>query len=176
MTLPNYAAEGRVREACAIAGVLPTAIEDYIAEFRAHVFDETDMAKHIETTRTTKPQRWTIAGTENDELFVSAFGPTPNISKQGEVVKLLGESRAAEVAAQFGTKLGTGKPGTVPGHIKTDSTNASNPFLKLRRSDGSVDPALAAKVARMTASLGTKKTEAIARAVGKTITGLPLRA
>jgi hypothetical protein len=60
--------------------VLPSAIEDFVDEFRAHVFDETEMAKHIETTRTTKPQRWAIAGTENNELFVAAFGPTPNMT------------------------------------------------------------------------------------------------
>jgi hypothetical protein len=172
--LKDYVGEGEVRQLCAEAGVLETAIEDFVDEYRASVFDRKGIAAHIAKMRTEKPHRWVIAGTENDQLYVDAFGPTPSLTKQGQVVKTHGEDRAKEIAAQFGTTLG-GKPGRVPDTIKTDTSNASNPFLKLRRADGSVDPAMAAKVAKMTASLGTKKTEAIAKAVGKTITGLPLR-
>jgi hypothetical protein len=175
MTLPNYAAEGRVREACAIAGVLPSAIEDFVDEFRAHVFDETDMPKHIEATRTTKPQRWTIAGTENKELFVEAFGPTPNMTKQAEVVKLLGESRAAEVAAQFGTKLGTAKPGTVPGHIKSAANgHDKNPFVGLRDQSGKIVPEKMQRIESLLKAVGAAKCAAIAKSAGLRLDGTPI--
>jgi hypothetical protein len=177
MTLPNYAAEGRVREACAIAGVLPSAIENFVDEFRAHVFDETDMAKHIEATRTTKPQGWTIAGTEHDALFIEAFGgPTPNLSKQGEVVKLLGESRAAEVAAQFGTKLGTNKPGVIPERLKSAANgHDKNPFVGLRDPrTGQIVPEKMKKVESFLKACGAAKTAALARAVGLRLDGTPI--
>jgi hypothetical protein len=173
--LPDYIGEGEVRQLCAEAGVLETAIEDFVDEYRAHIFERKEIAAHIAKMRTEKPHRWVLAGTENDDLYVEAFGPTPNMTKQVEVVKLVGGTRAAEIAAQFGTKLGTAKPGTVPASIKTDSTNASNPFLRLRRPDNTVDPAAAAKVDNLIKSLGTRKAEAIAKAVGRTITGLPLQ-
>ena len=92
-------------------------------------------------TRTEKPQRWTIAGTENNELFVRAFGPEPNVTAQGEVVKQLGEyPRGRRSPRNSEPSSAPAKPGTVPAHIKSDSTNASNPFLKLRGAEGKVDP------------------------------------
>jgi hypothetical protein len=175
MTLPNYAAEGRVREACAIAGVLPSAIEDFVDEYRAHVFDETDMAKHIEATRTAKPQRWTIAGTENNELFVEAFGPTPNLTRQVEVVKLLGEFRAAEVAAQFGTTLGTGKPGTIPATIKqSNGHDSKNPFVGLRDKSGKIVPEKMRAVESLLRAVGSAKCAAIAKSAGLRLDGTPI--
>lgn len=172
--LRDYAAEADIRSACDRAGVLESAQADFVDEFRAGAFTRKDIDEHIATCRTTKPQRWVIAGTEDDDLFVSAFGPTPSITDQGTVLKKYGAERAAAIAAQFGVTIGTGKPGKVPDTIKTDSSNAGNPFLHLRDATGKVDEAQAAKVDSLIKKLGTKKAEAIARSVGKSITGLAL--
>lgn len=175
MPLPNYAIEGRIREACAIAGVLPSAIEDFVDEYRAHIFDEAGLAKHIEATRIAKPQRWIISGTEHDALFVEAFGPTPNFSKQGEVVTLLGESRAAEVAAQFGTKLASTKPGVIPERLKSAANgHDKNPFVGLRDASGKIVPEKMKAVESLLRAVGTAKCAAIAKSAGLRLDGTPI--
>jgi len=174
----DYATEVRIREACEAAGVLPVAIEDFYEDFRAFRFGKADaeIAAHIERMKTEKPHRFVMAGTENNELYVKAFGPERSITAQGTVVKLVGEDRAAQIAASFGTTLG-GKSGTVPDGLKKSNgdDHSSNPFLKLRRADGTIDPVIAERVAKMTLALGAKRTAAIAAAVGRTVTGLPGR-
>jgi hypothetical protein len=173
----DYAAEAELRAACDQAGVLETAQADFIDEFRAGLFDRKGIADHIEKSRETKPQRWAGHGKEDDALFVQAFGPTPSLTAQGAVIKKHGETRAAEIAASFGVTLGTNKPGKVPEHIKVENGHdkGGNPFAKLRNADGTVNKTVEADIGRMITALGRKKCEDIARAAGKTISGLPLR-
>lgn len=172
----NYSAEGRVREVAAENGVLPHALEDVVSRFRAGQFTEAELPARIKEWRDTPNHHFfNVGGAEDNRLFIEAFGDTPSLTAQGAVVRKYGETRAAEIAAQFGASVGVMKPGKVPDTIKS-GTNASNPFAKLRGADGKIDPTAAAKVDGLIKSLGTKKAEAIARAVGKTITGLPLQA
>lgn len=64
---------------------------------------------------------------------------------------------------------GGGISGALNGH-------GSNPFTKLRDHTGKIVPAVEKQIQGMIRSMGTKKVAAIAAAVNKTITGLPLRA
>jgi hypothetical protein len=183
--LHDYAGEAEVRAACDRLGVLETAQADFIDEFRANVFTRAEIADHIERSRETKPQRWASSGKEDDELFVQAFGPTPNITAQGTVIKKLGEVRAAEIAASFGVTLGSNKPGKTPEHIKVGNgeDKGGNPFNRLRLADGTVSPTVSADIGRMMEAfakkygpkIARKKIEGMAASAGKTITGLPLR-
>lgn len=181
--LPNYAAEGRIKQIAAEGGVRPQCLDDVVMRFRDHQFDEAELPAKLKEWRDDPEHHFFVAsGKQNTELFIEAFGENPNLSRQGDVVKLLGEKEAAAVAEQFGTKLGTGKPGKTPDTMRTDAgSNASNPFLLLRMSDGvslnesAAGKAAAKSVAALIAKLGTRKAEAIAKAVGRTITGLALR-
>ena len=59
MSQPNYALEGRIREACADAGVLATALDDFVIDFRTYKFtSEAELPKWIEQMRTEKPHRF----------------------------------------------------------------------------------------------------------------------
>jgi hypothetical protein len=73
------------------------------------------------------------------------------------------------------------------GHDKSNSLNghggSNNPFLKLRKPDGTVDKAVEAKIGSMISAMGHKKVADIARAakspaapLGLSLTGLPLKA
>jgi hypothetical protein len=172
---PNYAAEGRIRQICADNHVLESAIEDFVDEFRTHVFDEKDITAHIAKTRTDKPNRWVINGTESDQLLVDAFGPERTLKAQGEVVKQFGEDRAKEYAAQFNTTLG-GKPGVVPDTLKSKKNGSdTNPFKALRDPrTGKINPAVEKQISSLIVAVGTAKASAIARSAGLSITGLPL--
>jgi hypothetical protein len=119
MSPHNYAVEARIHELLSDAGVLEVAHQDFIDEFRAGHFTEQSAKEHIERSRTEKPHRWVIAGADDNQLYVEAFGPNPNYTSQSRVVKLVGEVRAAEIAARFGTTLGGTKGGTIPADIKT---------------------------------------------------------
>jgi hypothetical protein len=183
--LHDYAGEAEVRAACDRLGVLETAQADFIDEFRANLFTRAEIADHIEKSRETKPQRWASSGKEDDELFVSAFGPTPNLTAQGAVIRKHGETRAAEIAASFGVTLYTNKPGKTPEHIKVGGgeDKGGNPFNRLRDASGKVNEAVSADIGRLMASWAKtygpakarEKIESMARSAGKTITGLSLR-
>jgi hypothetical protein len=65
---------------------------------------------------------------------------------------------------------------------KADHSGSSNPFFKMRNSDGTVDKAIEAQIGRMITAMGHKKVADIARAakspaapLGLTLTGLPIR-
>lgn len=51
----DYVGEGRVRQACAEAGVLESAIEDFVVEFQAGLFTEESMAAHSKLRRLALP-------------------------------------------------------------------------------------------------------------------------
>lgn len=124
----NYFVEAEIRDACARAGVLESAQEDFIAEFYAGKFDKTNIAKFIEESKAGKENRWPAKNSADDtDLFVAAFGPRPNLSRQGDVVKKLGETRAAEVAAQFSTTLGSTKGGIVPENMQAKIPDGGDP-------------------------------------------------
>ena len=175
--VPAYAAEDRIREVAAAAGVRPECLDDVVMRFRDFQFTEAELPAKIAEWRETPGHHFFNVGRDDgdNELFIRAFGPHPSLTARGEVVRKLGEAKAAEVAAQFGTTLASIKPGTVPEHIKIDSANSTNPFLKLRDASGKIDPVAAAKVDKLIKALGTRKAEAIARSVNRTITGLPLK-
>ena len=176
MTLPNYAAEGRVKQVAAENGVRPECLDDVVMRFRDHQFTEAELPAKLKEWSET-PDHHFFHKAEDNDLFVKAFGPMPSITAQGEVLKKHGPERTAEIAAQFGTKLGTGKPGKIPEGFKHSNggDHGANPFLKLRSADGTVNKAVEKEIGGMIARLGRKKCEAIARAAGKTISGLPLR-
>lgn len=169
----NYAVEARIHEMLADNGVLEVAHQDFIDEFRAGLFTEQSALAHITRARTEKPHRWIIADTEDDEMFVSAFGPSPSYTRQAEVVKKFGESRAQEVAAQFGTILG-GKPGTIPATIKSTNGHDKNPFVGLRDKNNQIVPSKRRAVESLLKAVGTAKAAAIARSANLRLDGTPI--
>ena len=175
MTLPNYAAEGRVKQVAAENGIRPEALDDVVARFRDHQFTEAELPAKLKEWSET-PDHHFFYWTDDNDLFVQAFGPDLSITARGQVLKKYGAERTAEIAAAFGTTL-TGKAGKVPEGFKHTNGGdySANPFLKLRRADGSVDKQVEKEIGGMIARLGRKKCEDIARAAGKTISGLPLR-
>lgn len=176
MSERNYFVEAEIRDACARAGVLETAQDDFIAEFYAGKFDKTNIAKFIDESKATKENRWpTKVGEDDNALFVNAFGPRPNYTAQAEIVRKFGEARAAEVAAQFGTTLGSTKGGIVPDSIKTNipdgdhSKPSTNPWSdhpsNLDRLGRYTAAAITAQ-ANCVRGLGPEKAAAIAHAAG----------
>jgi hypothetical protein len=170
MSPPNYALEGRIREKCADAGVLETALEDFIMDFRAYRFtSEAELPKWIEQCRIEKPQRFALVGSEEQQLAIDAFGPHPNYTKRAQLVRQVGEARAAEIAATFGTTLG-GKGGKVPAHIKVETPDAStNPWAAIPENlddRGRYNQKAFSKQASLTRAVGEAKAAAVAAAVG----------
>jgi hypothetical protein len=170
----NYAVEARIHEMLADNGVLEVAHQDFIDEFRAGLFTEQSALAHIKAARTQKPHRWVISGTEDDELFVSAFGQQRTLTAQGEVIKKFGEDRAKEIAAQFGTTLGSIKPGTVPATNKSANGHDKNPFVGLRDKSGKIVPEKMKAVESLLRGIGSAKTAAIARSAGLRLDGTPI--
>jgi hypothetical protein len=177
--LPNYAAEGRIKQIAAENGVRPECLDDVVMNFRAGRFGEAELPAKIAEWKAVPDQHYfNVVGEAADkELFVKAFGESPSITARGTVLKKYGAERTAQIAAEFGTTL-TGKPGKTPDSFKTNGNggdHSGNPFAKLRNADGTVNKQIEKEIGGMIARLGRTKVEAIARAAGKTISGLPLR-
>jgi hypothetical protein len=177
--LPNYAAEGRIKQVAAENGVRAECLDDVVMNFRAGRFGEAELLTKLREWKAVRDHHYfNVAGEAADEeLFVKAFGESPSITARGTVLKKYGAERTAQIAAEFGTTL-TGKPGKTPDSFKKNGNggdHSGNPFNKLRRIDGTVDKAVEKEIGGMIARLGRKKCEDIARSAGKTISGLPLR-
>lgn len=170
----NYALEALLMEAAEKAGALPSAIQDFaldVQDFR--ITSASEIPAWIEACKKDKSHRFAIAGTENNELFIRAFAHG-NLSAQGVVVKTLGEDRAREVAAQFGTTLG-GKPGTIPESLKANipdfdhtkpSTNPWSAHPSNLDAQGRYSARAITSQASVVKALGAEKASAIARAAG----------
>jgi hypothetical protein len=88
-----------------------------------------------------------------------------------------------EVALKAALAEGSGDDQVSNGHDKSTPLNGNNPFLKLRKPDGSIDKAVEAKIGGMISAMGHRKVQDIARAaksaaapLGLSLTGLPLKA
>ncbi len=176
---PDYAKEGRVKAICAENGVLADCLDDIALQVRAGRLTEAELPAKIKEWKSNPDHHYFHRGEHDDvALFISAFGEVPNVSDAGRVLKKYGAARTAEIAAEFGTTFTSGRPGKTPDAYKPKNggDHGGNPFAKLRRSDGTVDKAVEKEIGGMIARLGRKKCEDIARAAGKTISGLPLRA
>jgi hypothetical protein len=170
MTIPNYAAEGRIREACAAAGVRIECLEDVITRYRAGQFNEAELDGKLAEWRGT-PGHHFFSGTaaDLDAEAVAAFGEQRTLKAQGEFLREHGEAKAAEIAAQFGTALG-GKPGKTPDAFKPKKPNDPNAGLpKGTTNPFSKDGWSLAKQGSLLKAVGIEKTAQIAAAVGAKI-------
>jgi hypothetical protein len=110
----DYVNEGKIRQACADAGVLEDQIDTFIVEYRANKFSMDELDAHIANARVERPHRWVGGADANEQLYVDAFGPTPSLTKQGQVVKLVGETQAREIALRFAPALGASRVTQLP--------------------------------------------------------------
>jgi hypothetical protein len=168
----NFALEGRIKDIAADNGVRQEVLDtDLVERIRAGEVTEANIADKLKEWKAVEGHHFFNAGGATHQSDAdNAFGEHRTLKAQGAYVVKYGEQKASETATSYGVKLGSiGKPNGNGGD------HSANPFTKLRRADGSIDPAIADKVAGMTRAMGTQKVAAIAASVGKTITGLPLR-
>ena len=170
MTLPNYAGEGQIREACAAAGVRIECLEDVITRFRPANSRKRSLTASLPNGG---PRPITIFSAGRRPILTrkpslhSARERT--LKAQGEFVREHGEAKAAEVAALFATKLG-GKPGKTPDTFKPKKPNDPNAGLpKGTTNPFSKDGWSLAKQGSLLKAVGPEKSAQIAAAVGAKI-------
>jgi hypothetical protein len=176
MTVPQYATEGRIREACAVAGVRTTAIEDVIERFRAGQFTEAELPDKLAEWKETAPHFYSGTQADMHAEAIAAFGPTRTLAAQADFLNKHGEAAARDTAAEFGTTLG-GKPGKTPEHFKVEDKsklpgNQTNPWANLPENKDAHGRYTAAAITRQGAvikGLGVAKAQSIARAAGSFI-------
>lgn len=159
----NYSLEGRIREACQQAGVLESAIEDFIADHDAYKFTEGELPAYIERCRTERPHRFAIQSDHDAELCKLAF-VIGNKTAEGRLYRAVGAQRFGELKAMYA--------GGVPESEKnrTGEDHSKNPWAAV---EGNVNP----KTGRFTEAAirrqfsfcraaGTAKAAEVAAAVG----------
>ncbi len=166
MTAPNYAAEGRIREACAAAGVREQSLEDVVNRFRAFKFTEAELPDLIEEWKATPGHHFFSGNVVDDQAeAVAAFGPERTLKAQGAFVKAHGEARAREVAEQFGTSLG-GKPGKLPAGFKPKEAPAEVKLPGGAKNPWSAESWSVTRQGAVVKALGLEKAQQIAGAAG----------
>lgn len=168
----NFYLEAQLKEAAVAAGALEQSLPDWELDVQVlRVRKAADIEAWIEQTKKDYPHRFTMSETENHQLYADAFGPTPNYSKQAEVVRLVGEDRARQIAEEFGTALGSTKPGKVPEHIKpkAPADPKTNPWSNHRDnvdSNGRFNAKAITRQANTVKGVGETAAAGIAAAVG----------
>jgi hypothetical protein len=120
MTTPNYAAEGRIREAAAAAGVRAECLEYVVMRFREGKLTENELPEQLAQWKS-DPDHYYFAGSKADldAEAIAAFGETRTLKAQADYLKKYGEAAANEMAARFETTVGHRNPGKTPsGYVK----------------------------------------------------------
>jgi len=96
----NYALESRIKEACASAGVLQSALDDFVVDHEAYKFTESDLPAYIEKCRTEKPHRFALQTDHDVAMCTSAF-VSKNLTDEGRLLRSVGAARFAELKAMY---------------------------------------------------------------------------
>jgi len=186
-------AEWAESEGIPVLGMLPTALEDLQAQASQFAMSADDRVIHAASgmelplfcREWLKARPHCQVQTASD-LQEAAFGTSPSLKARSALLKteLNGDVDAFKrLAAQWGADLHTLKPGVRP-ILSVDGRSApkpdpkvpsNNPFVNLRKADGTIDPLYLGKVQSLLSSIGAQATARIAAAAGKDLTGLPLR-
>lgn len=173
--MKNYAVEGRIKDKLADAGVRESDLELFLIEYRNGGFDEGDVSKPEWIAEQKKAHAIRFIGANHEEtvLYHRAFVEM-SLTAQGEVVRRFGDgpqglAAANEVAARYGTAIGSTKPGVDPYAGDDKAKERRNPWL------GPDTPEKAAERLRILRTMPTRVSAGLAKAAGKMLDGRPLR-
>jgi hypothetical protein len=147
----NYALEVRIKEACEAAGVLKSALDDFIVDYDAFKFTEEELPGFIEQCKKDKPHRFAIQSDHDVALCTSAF-VAKNKTDEGRLLRSVGPDRFADLKTMYANGL----PVLLK---KSDGNGSTNPWSAeawdTRRQISIVKGLGLAKAAEMAASCGS---------------------
>ena len=118
--MKNYALEARIKEQCEAAGVLKSALDDFVVDHDAFKFTEADLPAYIEQCRKDKPHRFAVQNDHDVALCTSAF-VSKNKTDEGRLLRSVGAARFTELKAMYAD----GIPASVK---KPDAGKSTNPW------------------------------------------------
>lgn len=165
----NYALEGRIKEAARAAGVLESALEDFIADHGAYKFTEAELPAWIEKCKAEKPHRFAIQSDYDAELCAAAF-VAKNKTAEGRLYRAVGPQRFAELKAIYANGVPESE------QKRSGADHSKNPWAAV---EGNINP----KTGRFTESairrqfsfvraVGPQKAAEVAAAVGSRLGSL----
>ncbi|HUI12570.1 MAG TPA: hypothetical protein VL048_03765 [Xanthobacteraceae bacterium] len=161
----DYGFQSEIQSACARAGVLPTAIADFVADASAYKFGRDEIGKYIDQMRVERPHRFAMQTDFDAELATKAF-VARNMTAQSQLYRTVGPQRFDELKKMYAN----GVPESVK-KLKPNADHARNPW-----SSEHADPKTGRYTARamtlqsnLVRSIGAAKAAEIAAAVGAKI-------
>lgn len=139
--MPNYARIGAIKDRLADAGVREVDLQQFEIEYERGDFDLADITPEwIAEQKEKRPLRFIGGRSEEAELYLKAFGPCPNVTAQGQVLKQCGGDLEAanQIAARYGGQIGSTKPGIDP-DPKDDKTESTNPWAPTFRGNAEAE-------------------------------------
>jgi hypothetical protein len=167
MAKPDYLMQARIKEACAAAGVLESAFDDFIIDHEAFKFTEAEIGTYIEQCRTEKPHRFAIQNDHDAELCQSAF-IAKNMTAQSRLFREVGSQRFAELKALYAD----GVPESVKKNTKT-LDHSKNPWANIPENldakTGMYNARAVGRMAALAKAMPLPKVAEIAASVGAKI-------
>lgn len=167
MAKPDYLMQARIKEACAAAGVLKSAFDDFVVDHEAFKFDEASMPAYIEKCRAAKPHRFALQSDHDVEQCQAAF-IAKNKTAEGQLYRAVGPARFAELKALYAD----GVPESVKKNTKTPD-HSKNPWANLPENldpkTGMYNARAVGRMAALAKAMPLPKVAEIAASVGAKI-------
>jgi len=159
----DYSFQSEIQSACARAGVLPTAIDDFVTDAENYKFSRDEIGKYIDQMRVERPHRFAMQTDFDVELATKAF-INRNMTAQSQLYRTVGPQRFEELKKMWAN----GIPEDVQKKLRPAADQSRNPWSRAH-----TDP----KTGRYTAkamtlqsnlvkAIGLTKASEIAAAVG----------
>ena len=168
MPKPDYLMRAKIQEACAAAGVLESAFDDFIVDHEAFKFTEAEIGTYIEKCRTEKPHRFAIQNDHDAELCQSAF-IAKNMTAQSRLFREVGQQRFAELKSLYAA----GIPESVKKKLNGNADHKNNPWANVPENldpkTGMYNAKAVGKMAALAKAMPLPKVAEIAASVGARI-------
>jgi hypothetical protein len=154
--------KSEIQTACARAGVLPTAIDDFVADAENYKFSRDEIGKYIDEARQTKPHRFAMQTDFDVELATRAF-VNKNMTAQGRLYATVGPQRFEELKKMWAN----GIPEDVQKKLRPAADQSRNPWSRAHTdANGRYTARAMTLQSNLVKAIGIAKASEIAAAVG----------
>lgn len=158
--------KNEIQTACAVAGVLPTAIDDFVCDAENYQFDRNEIGKYIDRMRAERPHRFALQTDFDIDLCTKAF-VNKNMTAQSHLYRSVGPQRFEELKKAWAD----GIPQDVQKKLRPAADQSRNPWSRAHTDPktGRFTPRAMTLQSNLVKAIGYAKASEIAAAVGAKI-------
>lgn len=157
--------KSEIQTACAHAGVLPTAIDDFVADAEDYKFGRDEIGKFIDQMRIERPHRFALQTDFDVDMCTKAF-VNRNMTAQSQLYRSVGPQRFEELKKMWAN----GIPEDVQKKLRPAADQSRNPWSRAHTDARGRYTARALTLqSNLVKAIGLAKASEIAAAVGSKV-------